>query len=116
MRVVTLHIMGILCLVLSVEMREGFNIVRFGKDVSNVISEYKEKDLPEDVTVNRITDQSEVVDGSVKSFLRDLLLAIVVIIVVIMILFPFSSALVAAIVIPLNAFISVGIMFILGSL
>lgn len=102
------------CLVLSVEMREGFNIVRFGKDVSNVISEYKEKELPEDVTVNRITDQSEVVNGSVKSFLRDLLLAIAVIIVVIMILFPFSSALVAAIVIPLNAFISVGIMYLFG--
>ncbi|MBK9389280.1 MAG: efflux RND transporter permease subunit [Bacteroidetes bacterium] len=102
------------CLVLSVEMREGFNIVKFGKDVGNIISEYSEKELPEDVTVNRITDQSEVVNGSVKSFLRDLLLAIVVIIIVIMILFPFSSALVAAIVIPLNAFISVGIMFLFG--
>lgn len=102
------------CLVLSVEMRDGFNIVKFGKDVSNVISEHKEKYLPEDVTVNRITDQSEVVNSSVESFLRDLLLAIVVIIIVIMILFPFSSALVAAIVIPLNAFISVGIMFLFG--
>ncbi len=102
------------CLVLSVEMREGFNIVKFGKDVSNVISEYKENDLPGDVTVQRITDQSEVVKDSVVSFLRDLLLAIAVIIVVIMILFPFSSALVAAIVIPLNAFISVGIMYMFG--
>jgi multidrug efflux pump subunit AcrB len=102
------------CLILSVEMREGYNIVRFGKDVSNLISEYKENELPADVTINRITDQSEVVNGSVLSFLRDLLLAIVVIIMVIMILFPFSSALVAAIVIPLNAFISVGIMFLFG--
>lgn len=102
------------CLVLSVEMREGFNIVKFGKDVNNIISEYKEKGLPEDVTVNRITDQSEVVNGSVISFLRDLMLAIVVIIIVIMILFPFSSALVAAIVIPMNAFISVGIMYLSG--
>ena len=102
------------CLVLSVEMREGFNIVQFGKDVSNVISEYSKKELPDDVTVNRITDQSEVVNDSVVSFLRDLILAIVVIIIVIMILFPFSSAMVAAIVIPLNAFISVGIMFLFG--
>jgi len=102
------------CLVLSVEMREGFNIVKFGKDVSNVISEYKDNELPEDVTVKRITDQAEVVNGSVVSFLRDLMLAIAVIIVVIMILFPFSSALVASIVIPLNAFISVGIMYLFG--
>lgn len=102
------------CLVLSVEMRQGFNIVSFGKEVGNVISEYKDKELPEDVTVSLITDQSEVVKDSVVSFLRDLLLAIAVIIVVIMILFPFSSALVAAIVIPLNAFISVGIMYMFG--
>ena len=102
------------CLILSVEMREGFNIVKFGKDVSNTIAEYKERELPEDVTVSRITDQSEVVEGSVVSFLRDLILAIIVIIIVIMILFPLSSALVAAIVIPLNAFISVGIMYLFG--
>ena len=49
------------------------------------------------------------VEGSVLSFLRDLMMAIIVIIVVMMILFPFRSALVAAIVIPLNTFISVGI-------
>ncbi len=29
------------CLVLSVEMREGYNIVKFGKDVNRVIEEYK---------------------------------------------------------------------------
>ncbi|MDD5696331.1 MAG: efflux RND transporter permease subunit, partial [Bacteroidales bacterium] len=39
---------------------------------------------------------------------------ILVIIVVMMILFPFRSALVAAIVIPLNTFISVGIMYLFG--
>lgn len=99
------------CLVLSVEMREGYNIVKFGKDVNNAISEFKEKVLPSDVKVNYITDQSEVVNGSVLSFLRDLMLSIIVIIVVTMILFPFRSALVAAIVIPLNTFISVGIMY-----
>jgi multidrug efflux pump subunit AcrB len=99
------------CLVLSVEMRAGYNIVKFGKDVNNTISEYKEKVLPADVQVNSITDQAEVVNGSVLSFLRDLMIAIIVIIVVTMILFPFRSALVAAIVIPLNTFISVGIMY-----
>lgn len=102
------------CLVLSVEMREGYNIVRFGKDVSKAISGYEETDLPDDVTVNTITNQADIVKFSVLSFLRDLLVAILVIIVVMMILFPFRSALVAAIVIPLNTFISVGIMYLFG--
>ena len=102
------------CLVLSVEMREGYNIVKFGKDVNRTLSEFKESNLPDDVTFNSITNQADVVNGSVLSFLRDLMLAIIVIIVVMMILFPFRSALVAAIVIPLNTFISVGIMYLFG--
>jgi multidrug efflux pump subunit AcrB len=102
------------CLVLSVEMREGYNIVRFGEDVSSTLAEYKESNLPDDVTINSITNQAEVVNGSVLSFLRDLILAIIVVIVVMMILFPFRSALVASIVIPLNTFISVGIMYLFG--
>jgi multidrug efflux pump subunit AcrB len=102
------------CLVLSVEMREGFNIVKFGNDVEEVLSEFKETVLPADVTVNRITDQAQVVQDSVLSFLHDLFLAIVVIIVVVIILFPLRSALVAATVIPLNTFISVGVMYMFG--
>jgi len=102
------------CLVLSVEMREGYNIVRFGKDVNETIAAYKANHLPDDVTVHSITNQADVVESSVLSFLRDLMIAIIVIILVMMILFPFRSALVAAIIIPLNTFISVGIMFLCG--
>jgi len=102
------------CLVLSIEMREGFNIMKFGKDVKDVISGFKQTGLPKDVTVDCITNQADVVSGSVLSFLRDLFMAIVVVILVVIILFPLRSALVAAIVIPLNTFISVGIMFLFG--
>ncbi len=102
------------CLVLSVEMREGYNIVKFGKDVNRVISDYKESNFPDDVTINSITDQSEVVNGSVISFLRDLMIAIIVVIVVMMILFPLRTALVTAIIIPLNTFIAVGLMYLSG--
>jgi multidrug efflux pump subunit AcrB len=102
------------CLILSVEMREGYNVVQFGKDVDKVMNEYIGKTLPKDVTIDRITDQAQVVNDSVNSFLRDLLMAIIVIIVVMLLLFPLRSALVAAIVIPLNTFISVGIMYLWG--
>lgn len=102
------------CLVLSVEMRPGFNIVRFGKDVHRVMDEYTSTDLPDDVTMTTVTDESEVVRGSVITFLRDLLIAILVVIVVMMILFPLRTSLVAAIVIPVNTFISIGLIYIFG--
>jgi multidrug efflux pump subunit AcrB len=102
------------CLVISAEMREGYNIVKFGREVQEVIAEYSKNTLPGDVTVNLITDQSKVVEGSVISFLRDLFIAIIVIIVVMLLLFPIRSALVAAMVIPMNTFISVGIMYMFG--
>jgi multidrug efflux pump subunit AcrB len=101
-------------LILSVEMRQGYNIVKFGKDVREVLDEYQGNKLPEDVKVNIITDQSDVVNKSVISFLRDLFMAIIVIIVVMMILFPLRSAIVAAIIIPLNTFIAIGIMYLFG--
>jgi multidrug efflux pump subunit AcrB len=49
------------CLVLSVEMREHFNIVKFGKEVNKVINNYQRTSLPDDVTISTIIDQSEVV-------------------------------------------------------
>ena len=102
------------CLVLSVEMREHFNIVKFGKEVNKVIDNYRRTSLPDDVTISTIIDQSEVVGESVVSFLRDLFMAILVVILVMMVLFPIRTALVAAIVIPLNTFISIGLMYIFG--
>ena len=102
------------CLVLSVEMKEGYNIVKFGRDVNKVIDDYGRNRIPDDVSISSVTDQSKVVNGSVLSFLRDLLMAIIVVIMVMMVLFPLRTALVAAIVIPLNTFISVGLMFLFG--
>ena len=99
--------------ILSMEMREGNNIVEYGREVDEVLAEFQ-KTLPEDVQIERIADQPKVVDESVTSFVRDLLVSIVVVIAVMMVLFPFRSAIVAATSIPISIFISIGIMFITG--
>ncbi|MDE5944782.1 MAG: efflux RND transporter permease subunit [Rikenella sp.] len=96
--------------ILSMEMREGNNIVRYGEEVDRVLAEF-ESGLPEGVQVERIADQPKVVDDSVTSFVRDLLVSIVVVILVMMVLFPFRSAVVAATSIPISIFISIGIMY-----
>ena len=102
------------CVLLSLEMTPGNNIVQYGKDVDRVLSSFDAEELPADVTLTRIADQPKVVATSVYDFLRDLLISMVIIITVMMILFPLRSAIVAAITIPLSTFISVGIMYMAG--
>lgn len=102
------------CVLLSLEMTEGNNIVHYGEEVNKVIETFRQDYLPTDVDVIRITDQPKVVEASVKDFLINLVESMAVIILVMMILFPLRSAIVAAITIPLSTFISVGIMYLLG--
>lgn len=102
------------CVLLSLEMTEGNNIVRYGEDVEKVLTDFKETYLPEDVTMRRITDQPEVVATSVHDFLRDLIISMIIIVLVMMILFPIRSAIVAAVTIPISTFISTGIMYAVG--
>lgn len=102
------------CLILSLEMLGGNNIVAFGEQVQQVIDAYVQTQLPADVTVQRITDQSQVVDDSVKDFLVNLIESMVIIVLVMLLLFPWRTAVVAGLIVPLNTFISVGIMYVLG--
>ena len=102
------------CVLLSMEMLAGNNIVEYGEEVDGVLHRFIEEVLPEDVSVQRIADQAKVVGDSVRSFLRDLFVSMAIIIVVMMLLFPFRSALVAAITIPVSTFISVGVMYLCG--
>lgn len=99
------------CVLLSLEMLKGNNIVKFGEDVDVILNEFRQNYLPEDVDMRRITDQPEVVGISVHDFLRDLIISMIIIVAVMMILFPLRSALVASLTIPLSIFISTGVMY-----
>ena len=102
------------CVLLSLEMQAGNNIVEYGREVDEVLHAFIEEELPADVSVQRIADQAKVVGDSVHSFLRDLFVAMAIIIVVMMLLFPLRSAIVAALTIPMSTFISVGMMYLCG--
>ena len=99
------------CVLLSMEMIPGNNVVEYGRQVNRVLDAFRTDVLPEDVTLTRIADKPKVVALSVSDFLRDLLLSMLIIILVMMILFPLRSAIVAAITIPLSTFSSVAIMY-----
>ncbi|MBQ3753636.1 MAG: efflux RND transporter permease subunit [Prevotella sp.] len=102
------------CMLLSLEMTPGNNIVQYGDEVESVLSRFSADELPDDVTITRIADQPKVVGASVRDFLRDLLVSMAIIVLVMMVLFPLRSAIVAAITIPLSTFVSVAIMYMMG--
>lgn len=84
-----------------------------GEDVNKVLEEY-EKELPDDVSIFRITDQSQVVGDSVTTFLRELLIAIIAVIIVVMLLMPLRVASVAASTIPITIFLSLLVFYACG--
>lgn len=98
------------CLLLSVEMKKGQDIVKMGNDVNRATEEFR-SELPSDVGIYRITDQSRVVSDSVATFLRELAIAIVAVVIVVMLLLPLRVALVAASTIPITIFISLGLLY-----
>ena len=101
------------CLIISVEMRPDNNIVRFGEEMDVVLDEFM-KEMPDSVTISRISDQPKVVGDSIYSFLRDLLISMLVVILVMLMLFPLKSALIAGSGVPVCTAISIGIMYVVG--
>ena len=102
------------CVLLSMEMTPGNNVVQYGQEVDRVLKDFRQNELPEDVNVTRIADKPKVVAKSVSDFLRDLLISMLIIILVMMVLFPIRSAIVAAVTIPLSTFVSVAVMYMMG--
>ncbi len=100
-------------LIISVEMRKGYNIVAYGREVEKVLNEFKPT-LPDSVEMYRITDQPKVVQKSVSSFLRDLLISMIVVIAVMLLLFPFRTALIASSGLPICTAFSIGMMYLFG--
>lgn len=104
---------GTKCILLSIEMKKGKNIVKMGEDVNKVLEEFK-KEIPSEVEMYLVTNQAQVVGDSVENFLHELVIAIVAVVVVVMLLLPMRVALVAASTIPITIFISLGLFYAFG--
>ncbi len=101
------------CLLLSMEMKSGNNIVKYGKEVEKVLHEFQST-LPKDVHIERIANQPQVVHDSVNEFLKEMLFAIIGVILITLVLLPLRVAAVAASTIPITIFMSLAIMLIGG--
>lgn len=104
---------GTQAVIFSIEMRPDNDIVKFGAAVDEVLAAFSAT-LPDSVSLHTITDQPEVVGGSVWSFLRDLVISMIVVILVMLLLFPLRSALIASTAVPVCTAVSLAIMFFSG--
>lgn len=104
---------GSSCLLISLEMQSGNNIVKFGKDIDETLHRIEEL-LPPDIEIHKIADMPKAVDHSIRHFLNEFFIAIGAVILVIMLFLPFRVAAVAGITIPISIFITIGLLFMLG--
>ncbi|MDP4193061.1 MAG: efflux RND transporter permease subunit, partial [Bacteroidota bacterium] len=101
------------CIIVSLEMLPGHNIVQFGDDVKKEIAKFT-SEVPSDVKVGIISDMPDFVSTAIKNFLKEFAIAIVSVILVTILLLPRRIALVAASSIPVSIFITVGILWLMG--
>ena len=101
------------CLILSLEMQEGNNIVEFGRQVDRAMAKVAPT-LPREVRLHRVADMPAAVQQSIFVFLKELLIAVLAVIGVTMLLFPLHVAGVAAVTIPITIIITLGILSVFG--
>lgn len=100
-------------LMLAIEMQPGNNIVQFGHTVEEKLGAMK-AGFPADIQINTIVNQPEVVDESIRHFMREFGLAIASVILVVMMLLPFRVAAVASVAAPISILITFGLINIMG--
>lgn len=100
-------------ILLSIQMHEGRNIVKAGKEVEEKLKEFTVQ-LPDNVKLVKIIDQPEIVRKNISQFLREFLMAIIAVIMVVFLLLPFRIAVVAATAIPMTVSITLALLNALG--
>jgi multidrug efflux pump subunit AcrB len=100
-------------ILLCVQMHEGNNIVKFGRQVENAVAEVS-KQLPSDVKLVTLVNQPLMVDKNVTKFMHEFLLAIIAVILVVFLMLPFSVAAVAATAIPMTISATFALLHIFG--
>ncbi|MDZ4183563.1 MAG: efflux RND transporter permease subunit [Desulfuromonadales bacterium] len=101
------------CLLLSVEMQKGKNIVELGEQLDTVFKRLQVL-LPPDVEVDLVANQPGMVKERIASLSHEFLIAIIAVVVVIILLLPIRVALIAALAIPISLCGTLGVMNAMG--
>jgi multidrug efflux pump subunit AcrB/outer membrane protein TolC len=94
---------------LAIEMQEGHNIVKFGDQVREKLSQLRAA-LPPDLVIQPIADQPQHVQKRMIEFGREFLITLAAVILVTVLLLPLRVAAIAAVAIPITVAITVAIL------
>ncbi len=108
-----IRVNGKKCLLLSLEMQPGKNVVQFGKQV-RVATEQYVKTLPPDVQIITISNIPDAVAKAIGNFLKEFGISMLSVIAVTILLLPGRIARIAALSIPTSIFTALGMMWISG--
>ena len=97
------------CLLLSVEMQKGKNIVELGEQLDHVFERLNVL-LPPDVQLDLVANQPGVVEERISHLSHEFLLAIISVVIVTIVLLPLRVALIAALAIPITLCGTLGVM------
>jgi multidrug efflux pump subunit AcrB len=98
---------------LAIQMHEGRNIVKAGREVEKELTKFKDQ-LPENIVLTTLVNQPDIVSRNISQFLHEFLLAICAVILVVFLLLPFRIAAVAATAIPVTVSVTFAILHIFG--
>ena len=101
------------CLMLSVEMQKGKNIVELGDRIHEVFTRLSSL-LPPDIRIDLIANQPEVVKERITHLSHEFLIAIISVVLVTIILLPIRVAIIAAFAIPITLCTTLGVMNAIG--
>jgi|WetSurMetagenome_2_1015567.scaffolds.fasta_scaffold00015_88 multidrug efflux pump subunit AcrB len=109
----TITVNGKKAVLLAIQMHEGMNVVKTGREVEKIVAGFSEK-LPSGMELTTFINQPEIVGKNISQFLREFLLAIISVILVVFLLLPFPIAAVSATAIPMTISITFALMRIFG--
>ena len=100
-------------LMLTLEMREGYNIVEFGREIDQTVARVRSQ-FPPDLKIGAVVNLPKVVDERLSHFLSEFGIALLAVIAATLILLPFPVAAVAATAIPVTVAMTFAILRGLG--
>jgi multidrug efflux pump subunit AcrB len=100
-------------IMLAVQMHEGKNIVKAGREVEKKLNEFAGQ-IPGNMKLATIVNQPKIVSDNISQFLREFFMAIIAVILVVFLLLPFRIAAVAATAIPMTVSMTLALLNIFG--
>lgn len=101
---------GTKCIVISMEMQPGKNIVKFGEELDEHLALIT-KNFPADIKLSKLANQPEVVNDSISHFMKEFGIALIAVVIITMLLLPLRIAGVAGATIPITILCTLAIMY-----